>query len=124
MREAVWVGIGGFFGAIARFAVAGWVQNRTNGFPYGTLTVNLIGSFLLGFLAMFLLERTGTATFRLVVLVGFLGAFTTFSTFSYETAMLAEDGRWRAVAANIVLNVLLCLVGTVLGFFLARWVTR
>jgi len=89
------VGVGGFFGALGRYLVSGWVQDWSHSatFPYGTMAVNLLGAFLLGFL-VFLGESRGvfSAETRAFLLIGFLGAFTTFSTFELETFNLFHDG--------------------------------
>ena len=124
MRAGALVGVGGFFGAVGRFLVSGWLQSRTGNFPYGTLAVNLIGSLALGFLVTALAERVlADSSFRLLVMVGFLGAFTTFSAFSYETALLWQDNRWLASVANMGLNVGGCLLATVAGMLAARALT-
>ena len=118
------VGAGGFLGALGRFLVTGWFQARFAHFPYGTLAVNLVGSLALGFLVTALADRVLTdSSLRLLAMVGFLGAFTTFSAFSYETALLWQDGRWLALCANIGLNVGGCLLATALGILAARAIT-
>jgi CrcB protein len=88
------IGLGGFLGAIIRYLLAGWVAAKFEAtFPYGTLLVNLSGSFLLCFLAVLLGDRlVFHPTLRLALMVGFLGAYTTFSTFSYEWLQLLHDG--------------------------------
>jgi CrcB protein len=83
LRDGALVGAGGFLGALGRFLITGWFQARIANFPYGTLAVNLIGSLALGFLVTALAERLlADSSFRLLAMVGFLGAFTTFSAFS------------------------------------------
>lgn len=122
LRDALLVGAGGFVGAISRYGVSTWVQRRAPEFPLGTLAVNVIGSLALGFLAtLFATHTLVDDRLRLAATVGFLGAFTTFSTFSYETARLWEAGRWAALSANVALNVATCLGATVAGMFTARW---
>ena len=124
LRDAALVGAGGFLGALGRFLLTGWLQARFAHFPYGTLAVNLVGSLALGFLVTALADRLLTdSSFRLLAMVGFLGAFTTFSAFSYETALLWQDGRWLALCANIGLNVGGCLLATTLGILAARAIT-
>ena len=124
LREGALVGAGGFLGALGRFLVSGWFQARTEHFPYGTLAVNLIGSLALGFLVTALAARVlADSSLRLLAMVGFLGAFTTFSAFSHETVLLWQGGRWLALCANIGLNVGGCLLATALGIFAARWLT-
>jgi len=90
-------------------------------FPWGTLMVNALGSFLLGFLFIWLLERTSSGELlRMAITVGFLGAFTTFSTYSLESIRLLQSGAFGMAAANIIGQVVLCLPLTWLGVQLAR----
>lgn len=124
LRDGALVGAGGFLGALGRFLISGWFQARTDHFPYGTLAVNVIGSLALGFLVTALADRVLTdSSLRLLAMVGFLGAFTTFSAFSHETVLLWQGGRWLALCANIGLNVGGCLLATALGILAARWLT-
>ena len=89
----------GFFGAAGRFLLSGWIGAHSGQFPYGTLAVNVIGSLAIGFLVAGLAERVlAGAAVRLLVMAGFLGAFTTFSAFSYESVQLWNQGRWPALA--------------------------
>ncbi len=123
LRDCLLVGMGGFFGAIGRYCVTTWVHPRSKGFPLGTLVVNVVGSLALGFLAALVAQRVlASAHWRLAVMVGFLGAFTTFSAFSYETVGLWQDGRWAALFANVGLNVAVCVGAAALGVLAARWV--
>ncbi len=89
----LWIAVGGGVGAVARYGLSGWVQDRAGfGFPWGTFVVNVAGSLLIGF-ALHYMEAVRLAPeVRAFVAVGLLGAFTTFSTFSYETVTLLEDG--------------------------------
>ena len=121
LRDGALVGIGGFFGASGRFLLSGWIGARTAQFPAGTLAVNVIGSLAIGFLAAALAGRvlSGSAI-RLLVMAGFLGAFTTFSAFSYESVQLWQVGRWPALFANVGLNVGGCLLATAAGMAAAR----
>ena len=117
MSTLLWIGAGGFFGAIARFLISGFVQKLFPlPFPVGTLAVNLLGSFLIGFLALFF-EEIIAPQYRAMVVTGFLGALTTFSTFSYETAMLIIEGAYFRAFLNVFLNVSLCLAATFLGMW-------
>ena len=124
LRDGALVGVGGFFGAAGRFLLSGWISAHTGNFPYGTLTVNLIGSLAIGFLAAALTDRVlAGAAVRLLVMAGFLGAFTTFSAFSYESVQLWHTGRWPALLANIGLSVGGCLLATTAGMAAARALT-
>ena len=124
LRDAALVGAGGVLGALGRFLLTGWFQARFQHFPYGTLAVNLVGSLALGFLVTALADRVVTdSSLRLLAMVGFLGAFTTFSAFSYDNALLWQDGRWLALGANVGLNVGGCLLATALGILAARAIT-
>jgi len=117
------VGVGGFLGANARYLSARWVDAAIGGrFPLGTFLINVSGSFLLGLLGGVLAARLtphGDAL-RLALGVGFLGAFTTFSTFEFETHALLDDGIWWTAAANVVLSVVVGLIAVRAGLVLAR----
>jgi CrcB protein len=117
------VGLGGFLGAIARYAVARWVGGITDArFPWGTFLINVSGSFLLGVIGGLLAERLvphGDAV-RLALGVGFLGAFTTFSTFEYETHALLEDGLWLTACGNVIASLLLGLIAVRAGLLTAK----
>jgi CrcB protein len=117
------VGAGGFLGANARFVTARWADTLVDGrFPLGTFVVNVSGSFLLGLLGGWLAPRLlpqGEAL-RLALGVGFLGAYTTFSTFEMETNALVEDGSWFLASANIALSVMAGLVALRAGLGLAK----
>ncbi|WP_457567913.1 fluoride efflux transporter CrcB [Desulfurobacterium sp.] len=120
----LYVGIGGFLGAISRFLIAGFVQKLTGStFPFGTLTVNVLGSFIIGILAM-LFKDVIAPEWKGFFITGFLGALTTFSSFSYETVALFQDGLFLQGLANIFLNVSLCLTATVAGMYLYIRVLR
>ncbi len=118
------VGIGGFFGAVSRFLMAGYAARLFGaGFPYGTLVVNVLGSFLLGFLSKFFLDKmVVNELLRVGLTIGFLGAFTTFSTFSNETVLLLQSGETLRAGINIAANCLICLTVCLLGLQLARMV--
>jgi CrcB protein len=116
------VGLGGFAGAVARWLIDGWVSERNpSAFPVGTLVVNLTGSFLLGVLFAWVIERNVLpADVRAPVMIGFIGAYTTFSTFMLESWRLVEDGAWALATANLVGSVVLGLVAVVAGLAVGR----
>ena len=117
------VGIGGFLGAKARFVFSRWVGNlASTRFPLGTFLINIIGSFLLGVIATLLSQRVAANgdQVRLALGVGFLGAFTTFSTFEFESHALIEEGSWMIAFANMFLSLLLGLLAVRLGIVMAR----
>lgn len=100
MALALAVGLAGAAGAVARYLLDGSVQDRTSGpFPFGTLTVNVVGSFVLGVMAGVAIRHTGATRAEAVVGTGFCGGMTTWSTASWETARLAEEG-WSATSAS------------------------
>ncbi|MCX7094991.1 MAG: fluoride efflux transporter CrcB [Methylobacter sp.] len=123
MNQILAVALGGSFGAVVRFLVSsGIYQWLGRGFPYGTLVVNVIGSFMLGLLTESLMQQRITVTFeyRAAILVGFIGAFTTFSTFSLETFYLIEQGHLTKAAVNIFTSVTACLLAIWIGLLCGR----
>ena len=110
----------GALGAVARYGLSGWVQARAAFFPWGTLVVNVLGSFLLGFAFRYLEATTLPAEWRQAVTVGLLGAFTTFSTFSYEAVALIQDGDWSGAGAYVLGSVVLGLAAVVVGLGVAN----
>ncbi len=126
MITVLWIGLGGFLGANARYWLGMWAAHRWGtAFPYGTLVANTLGSFVLAFL---LTLATGRAFvppgMRRFLAIGFLGGFTTFSTYSYETIALLEHNGWAAALLNMVGNTGLGLLGAVLGIVVGRWLQR
>lgn len=119
------IGLGGALGAMARYGLSGWVQGMVDStFPLGTLAVNVLGSFLLGF-SLYLLESTApTAEVRALVTMGFLGAFTTFSTFSYEALVLLEGGEWFRGGLYIGGSLILGLAGVLMGLGMGNLVLQ
>jgi CrcB protein len=123
MKTLLLVGAGGFAGAVARYLMSGWVYGLVGTrLPYGTLAVNVAGSLLLGVVATLGAGRLGLVTpeIRALVAIGFLGAFTTFSTFSLESFRLLEEGSYLFAALNMAGNLTLCLVAVAAGAVLAR----
>ena len=121
MAHLLSVGLGGFVGAIARFWISGLAQRMSDRFPLGTLSVNLLGSFLLGLLATLFLEKMEVSQeLRLFILVGLLGAFTTYSIFSLETLNLFRGGAWMLATGNILANVFGTLIAVWAGVLLAK----
>jgi len=116
----VTVGAGGFFGAISRFLLSGWVQRMTGAsFPYGTLMVNATGSFVIGFMLLYF-EQTLAPQQKALVITGFLGALTTFSTFSLETVLMLQESLYLKAFTNLSLNILFCIAATIFGMMLFK----
>ncbi len=121
----IMIGVGGALGAMARYGLGGWVQGfASTTFPLGTMVVNILGSFLLG-LFLYLLESTApTAEIRSFVTIGFLGAFTTFSTFSYEALVLFQGGEWGRggiyMGGSLALGLVGVLAGLGLGYLILQ----
>lgn len=122
MKNIFIIGIGGFLGAVARYGVALWIGQRWGrSFPLGTFVVNITGSLLIGFIMPLLTERfMVNPQWRLFLAVGFLGAYTTFSTFEYETGALLKDGEWLISGLNLVLSVLAGFVALKAGEIVAK----
>ena len=122
MTQLAFIAAGGATGALMRY----WMSNGIyallgRGFPYGTLTVNVTGSLLMGFIYVFMIERMDISVeWRAGLMIGLLGAFTTFSTFSIETLNLLESGEQLKAAMNILLSVTLCILGCWLGMVVGR----
>ncbi|MGB5255542.1 MAG: fluoride efflux transporter CrcB [Sedimenticolaceae bacterium] len=122
MNQTLAIAAGGALGALLRF----WMSNGVyallgHGFPYGTLAVNVLGSLVMGYLYIVMIERLAIgAEWRAFALVGLLGAFTTFSTFSIETLNLLEQADYAKALANMLVSVLACIAAAFVGVSLAR----
>ena len=122
MQQLLAIAGGGALGAVMRFGVSSGVY-RVLGkdFPYGTLAVNVLGSLFMGLCFVLMIERNVLSMeWRSVIMIGFLGAFTTFSTFSIETLSLLESGELTRALLNILLSVTLCLAATWIGLTIGR----
>ena len=122
MKQAIIVFIGGGLGATARYWLSGAVYRfMSSQFPYGTITVNVLGCLLIGFLMSFFADRfIISPNLRLFLTLGFLGGFTTFSTFSYETMQLFRDGQNLSAFANVFYTTLNCLAATWIGSIIGK----
>lgn len=114
--QIIYIGIGGFLGAIARFLFSKFISNHFTSFPLGTLVVNVSGSFILGFIIYSTLSgKNISPEFRDFATIGFIGAFTTMSAFAYESFRLAELSEYLYFGLNIFLNIFLSLLAVYLG---------
>lgn len=122
MLKYVMVGIGGFIGAIARFVLGSYIGNRFGSrFPYGTFVINMTGSFLLGVVMTVLAEKTDASpNWRYLVPIGFIGAYTTFSSFEYETLRTVQDGQMLIGFANVALSVIVGFAAVWAGIIVGR----
>lgn len=115
------VGIGGFVGANARFILAQWAARRWGtAMPYGTFIINISGSFILGAFSVLALRLAWSDALRLMVAIGFVGAYTTFSTFEYESLQLVMEGSWPRALLNIGGSVVCGFAAAYLGVVVAR----
>ena len=122
LNQTLAIAAGGAIGALMRFWMSSGIHTLLGrGFPYGTLAVNVLGSLVMGFLYILMIERLAVGgEWRAFALVGLLGAFTTFSTFSIETLNLLEQADYAKAVANMLLSVLACVVAAYVGVMLAR----
>ena len=122
MLAYLWVAIGGALGSVSRFWLSGLIAGRFGEtFPWGTLAINVTGSFVIGFLAA-LTEPEGrvlvSPAFRQFFMIGICGGYTTFSAFSLQTLNLVRDREWLYAGGNVILSVVLCLIAVWLGYLL------
>jgi fluoride exporter len=125
MTKYLMVGIGGALGSILRFWVGGYVSNRMGvRFPYGTFLINCTGSFLIGFVVTLLAERTHwSANWRYLIPIGFIGGYTTFSTFELETFRSFQDGEILIAGLNVALSVVIGFASVWLGVIAGRTIS-
>lgn len=121
-QKLIWIGIAGALGALARYGFGGWVQKHSGGsFPWGTCAVNILGCFLFGLIWSLAEERALISSHvRIIALVGFMGAFTTFSTFVFETGEFLRDSQWLFAVANVALQNIVGIVCLFLGLAAGR----
>ena len=122
IRVALYVALGSAVGGVARFLLGAFIQQKAGAeFPLGTLVINITGSLVLGFLLRYATASPAfTPEIRGLLATGFCGGYTTFSTFSFETATLIEDGRYQRAALYVALSVVVSILGTFTGFAAAR----
>lgn len=124
LQRTGWVGLGGFLGANARYWVGGWIQERWGTeFPWSTFVINITGSFILGLFVTLISERfvvRYVLPLRLLIAIGFVGAYTTFSTFEFETLTLVETSTWIRAFANAFGSLFAGFISVWLGVLLAR----
>jgi CrcB protein len=114
------IGIGGFFGAISRFLLANFMQKSFSTlFPIGTLSVNVVGSFIIGIMAV-IFENISAPEYKALIMTGFLGALTTFSTFSLESVTMLQNGDYFRFSLNIILNVTLSIISTIIAITIMK----
>ena len=123
MQAVILIAGFGALGCVTRYYLSGWVYNLLGrSFPYGTFAVNILGAFIIGLIMEFSMRSTLIpANLRTGLTIGFLGGLTTFSTFSYETFRLLEEGEFFIASTNVLASVLTCLFFTWLGIITARY---
>ena len=122
MTKYLMVGLGGCLGSILRFWMGGYVSNRLGTrFPYGTFVVNCTACFLIGLIVTVLAEKANwSSNWRYLIPIGFIGGFSTFSTFEYETFRVFQDGEFFVAALNVILSVVVGFVSVWLGVITGR----
>ncbi len=126
MIAYLWVAIGGALGSMARYFIGGLISEKTGGsFPWGTLVVNVTGSFIIGILGALtvpegkMAPQTRALATQLLI-TGVCGGYTTFSSFSLQTLNLLRDGEWLYAAGNVLLSVILCMIAVWIGYVLGN----
>ena len=124
MLNVLFVGIGGFAGSITRYLVGGWFGARFgSAFPYGTFAINVTGSFVIGFFLAFAQDRVSLSPYwRLFFAVGFVGGYTTFSTFEYESISLLQNGEMLLGAIYMIGSVVIGAIAAIGGIALGSWI--
>lgn len=121
MTKYLVIGLGGFAGSIARYALGVYIGSRFGlRFPLGTFVINISGSFFIGLILALLLRTTASPYWRYLIPIGFIGAFTTFSTFEYETLLAVQDGQITTGLLNVVMSVVLGFVAVWAGVAIGR----
>lgn len=121
LMRYLWVGVAGFVGSVARLGVAQLFGRLNIRFPLGTLVINITGSLFLGWFLTYATPRNVSDTVRIAIGVGFVGAYTTFSTFMYESNTLADQGAQIAALVNLIGSLVLGIIAVRLGIAIARW---
>ncbi len=125
MQQVFLIALGGSLGAVARYGLATWIYQQTGAsFPWGTFIINVTGSFAIGFLAELFETALVPGGWRSFLTIGFLGAYTTFSTFSLETYNLLRDGELRLATGNVLLSTVTGLIAVILGVYSFRLLLR
>jgi CrcB protein len=123
MMTYLWVAVGSALGGLARYSLTRWTLGWSSSFPWGTVLINVLGAFVIGFFGTFTLASGRFAVSentRLFVMVGLCGGFTTFSSFSLQTFDLLRSGAWGKALANVLLSVVLCFAAVAVGHILAQ----
>lgn len=121
MLKYIAIGVGGFLGAIARYALGVYIGSRYGvRFPLGTLVINVSGSFLIGLILTLLARTTASAYWRYLIPIGFIGAYTTFSTFEYETLRAIQDGQVMTGLLNVGLSLVVGFIAVWVGASIGR----
>jgi len=122
MEKFVFIGLGGFLGSIARYGLTSLIQTKTESiFPYGTMLVNILGCFIIGLLMTLFQERIVVSqNIRLFLIIGILGGFTTFSSFSYDTFAMMKTGNFLGAGLNAGVSLFGCLIATWFGFYIGE----